>query len=546
MYILNSLRLQKRLPEAVRVQLWCFRRCKVASRVTELKRKTNLHSKPFQYGKHGGLTTGDEQLLYDSKKLVEKITDFDQLKVLPDVRTSLRAIIASETIVNNSLHEEEFDLSNGKLMESAANIKPTPIQVTVIQRLSKKLMDPRLQVHLVAAETGSGKTMSYIFPLVDYLKRQECETPESWLQIQNKAIIRAVILVPTHELVEQVYDTIKKLEPVLGLKAFSWDINTPYQMFLDALKGRIDVMVTTPGKILSLFRINMIHRPDRILSQVKFLVMDEADTLMDQSWVEDSYEVIKKMQNVNHLLFCSATIPVEFEKTIKKLFPTFNVFVSPNLHKINKKSEIKVINSSLNPYKGSKIKALAQTLYAILKDNSDKVYEKRCVVFVNEKQSVQSVVTTLREKYGHDVHGFSSTDTIEDRLIKIRAFTQPPMPFENQFKEKPVSNNIKKVLPNSNIVLDKFDQKDTNMKPENMNPLKVLVTTDLLARGINFRGVKHVVLYDIPAKSVDLIHRVGRTGRMKQKGTIYIIGDKKLKAWAKGLPSIVKKNVAIQ
>ncbi|AMD21373.1 HER094Cp [Eremothecium sinecaudum] len=516
-----------------------IRTLKTNAKHKKVKNKDTLAPKPFQYGKFGGLAVNKEHLLTHSKNLVSKITTFEQLKLLPDVRTKLKELIAGETILNKSVNTSKVDSECDKI--PIEDIKPTPIQVTAIQKISKKLMDPKLQVHMLAAETGSGKTMAYIFPLVDYLKRQENEFPEMWEQIKNKAIIRAIILVPTHELVEQVYGTISKLNTPLGLNTFKWDSGTPYPVLLDALKNRIDIMVTTPGKILSLFNIRMINRPDRFLSQAKFVVMDEADTLMDQSWVEDTYKAIKLMQNANHLVFCSATIPAEFEKAMDKLFPTLNLSISPNLHKINKSSKVRFIDASLNPYKGSKIKALAQTLYAIMMSNTTK-RDKRCIVFVNEKKSVGTLVETLRTKYGHDVKGISSADTVDERLAILKEFNEAAkVPVIEKQSSTPKSE-IKITKSNISMKYNNEPREDEEMA----TPVKVLVTTDLLARGMNFKEVNHVILYDIPDKAVDLVHRVGRTGRMNQSGTVYLIADKKAKSWAKGLPSIVKKNIVLQ
>lgn len=513
------------------------------------KKVTNykLDQKAFQYGKYGGLIDNDKNLIRSSKLLTEKISDFSQLKIMPEVRSTLKLIISSETLLNRNLISNDVSLNDKSVVEFAEQIKPTPIQINAIQNITKKLMDNKLQVHLIAGETGTGKTMGYLFPLINYLKRQEIENIEEWESLKDKAIIRSIILVPTHELVEQVYQTVMKVEPKLGLRTHKWASGSSYHEFLESLKNRIDILVTTPGKILSLFKIKMIHRPDRILSRVKFLVMDEADTLMDQSWVEDSYQVIKHMTNANHLVFCSATIPAEFEKTMNRIFPTLNVIVSPSLHKINKKVNFKILNASLNPYKGSKMKVLAQTLYAIMRDNSDKGYEKRCVVFVNEKTSVMRIVETLRNQYGHDVQGLTGDDTIEERLSILAPFIQLPKilhPTKTESKPSKKSSNIK--IPNSNILIESKGSHLKDMETGDLAPLKVLVTTDLLARGMNFRGVSHVVLYDVPNTSVDLVHRSGRTGRMSQKGIVYMIIDKHSKSWAKGVPRVVRGNIPIQ
>lgn len=333
---------------------------------TSLRHK---ESSTFHYGNFGGLKeSGDDA--QKSTKLISKITDFDQLKILPVVRNAIKNVITQESIASTK----------------AATIRPSPIQIVSIRKLASSLMDPKLQLHAIAAETGSGKTIAYLVPLLDYLKRQENECQESWDSLRTKPIIRSIILVPTHELVEQVSKTISQMEDLLGMRTCKWGSGVPHTELLEQIKNRIDILVTTPAKLLSLYNIRMISRPDKILSQVKFVVLDEADTLLDQSWVDDTHSAIRKMPNANHMIFCSATIPNEFNKTLGSLFPTVVSITTPRLHKLPNSVEFKVIDASLNPFKGSKIKALAQVLYAISDDGTEPNYEKRCIVFVNEKK----------------------------------------------------------------------------------------------------------------------------------------------------------------
>ncbi|SCU80744.1 LAME_0B04412g1_1 [Lachancea meyersii CBS 8951] len=487
----------------------------------------------FHYGSFGGLKEIDPSENQKTIGALKKITEFEQLKILPEVRSALQQVIADESIAVRKSKSEPLD------------VRPSPIQVAVAQRLSRTLMDKQLQITTIAAETGSGKTMAYLVPLFDYLKRVEQETPENWDLIKDKAIVRSVILVPTHELVEQVYRTVSRSAEKLGLNAFRWNMNTSYSDFIDAVKNRIDVMVTTPGKILNMFKVRIINRPDRLLSGVKFAVLDEADTLMDRSWLEETHCAIQTFPNVNHLMFCSATIPNEFSKTMERLFPTRKSITTPKLHKISQKIDFKLVDASLNPYKGSKMKVLAQILYAIMKDGTEEGFEKRCVVFVNEKKDAKKVEEQLSAKYGHDCVSLTGEDTVEERLEKIEVFVRPARPLESLEPKTTLaepSNEKEVFLPNSNIRMN-------NTKPASSSPrkvsLKILVTTDLMARGLNFHGIRNIILYDVPKTSIDLVHRAGRTGRMMQGGRVFMITDKKTKSWAKAIPKIVRNNKAL-
>ncbi|KAK7679515.1 hypothetical protein QCA50_017416 [Cerrena zonata] len=170
--------------------------------------------------------------------------------------------------------------------------------------------------------------------------------------------------------------------------------------------------------------------------------------------------------------------------------------------------------SVLTPFNGSKTRCLAQALYAIHNDGSEAGYVKRIVIFVNQKKSVHALVETLIDKYGHrpeDIIGVTGENSPEDRLAQIKPFIEPAQLIEED-------------LDGSKI--------------------KVLVTTDLMARGINFNGVKNIILMEIPNSSLDLVHRIGRTGRMRQSGRVFIIIDGK-KTWIKGLPRAIKNNMVI-
>ncbi|CAI4063031.1 hypothetical protein SUVZ_07G1820 [Saccharomyces uvarum] len=487
----------------------------------------------FNFGQYGGLKKDVDVDVNTTGKLIQKISNFDQLLILPSVRDAMKEIISKESlkIQDNNKNTSE-------------NIIPSPIQAVAIKKISKTLMSPKLQLHAIAAETGSGKTMAYLIPLIDYLKRQELETPDLWETLKDKALIRSIVLVPTHELVDQVYETVSKTNSSLGLNSFKWDKATSYRDLLEHIKNRIDILVTTPAKLLNLFNIRMITRPDKILSKVGFVVLDEADTLLDRSWLEETHSAIKKIPNINHLIFCSATIPQEFNKTMQRLFPTVVPIMTPRLHKLPFGLDFKVINSALSPFKGSKIKALAQTLYAISNDDTEPGFEKRCVIFVNEKKDVPEILDVLNSKFGHNAVGLTGDDTTEERSEKIMPFLSSPRPISQLASQEPSSEAPLKRLeiPDSNIVIGELKKANSDAIIPKKKSLHVLVATDLMARGLNFKGVRNVVLYDVPKTSIDLIHRVGRTARMKQGGRVFMLIDNRTKSWAKALPKIIKKH----
>lgn len=526
----------------------------------------NIKNKPqiphsnttFKYGEFGGLKKNANGFNNEQKigmiKLIEKINDFDSLKLLPFTRTVFQNVISRESIA----------LKNKKKLD-ITKIRPTPIQTVTIKYLSKRLMDPSLQVHAIAADTGSGKTMAYLIPMIDYFLRIKGFdlTSKPTEELSRKSGIQSIILVPTYELIQQVYETLIEVAKETQFNVFKWDQKTQYGDLLDNIKHNIDILVTTPSKLMSIYNIKMITRPDRILNNVKFCVVDEADTLMDQSWLDMTVRCIKHFRNMNHLILCSATIPNEFNKNLTKFFPNVEVITTPRLHKLSSRLEFKIIDSTLSPFKGSKIKTLGQILYSIRQDNTDPGYQKRCIVFVNEKDEVRNVTKRLVNDYKLACIGLSSEDTIEKRLTSVKEFLSNPKPLStNDNNERSTSHkhkdfmtryNLEKI-PGSNIAIHSNDnvdgaciyQTDRTSHLNNVNnPIKILVCTDLLARGLNFQGVRNVILYDVPKTSIDLVHRVGRTARMSQSGRVFMITDKKTKSWAKGLPKVIRNNVTL-
>lgn len=485
---------------------------------------------PYKFGSYSPLNLPDERSREGIKKLVDKITDFNELKIYPEIRSALIEEIKAHTVLRSQNY-----VSNTKKVKTEGElngliIRPTPIQTAAIKIINDKRQNHEfLKVFTLAAETGSGKTWAYMAPLLQQLlegHKEHQQTMTTDVEIRNdgtnepqvveatspyikhRAGIKSVILVPTHELVDQVYETVEYTAKKLDLNVLKWDTESNFRVFIENFKKGIDIMVTTPGKLNSLSRYPSVQNPKMIFGSVSFCVADEADTLMDPSFVDETNNIIKHMTNLSSLVFASATIPSRFNKTIDHLFPDVINISTPSLHKLPKSIEFRMINASVSPYKGSKIKALAQALYAIHCDGTEQGYEKRVIVFVNKKEDCSKIAEKLSKSYGHDVTYITSEDTAEERKRKVATFVVPAQKLEDP--AKPV--------------------------------LKVLVCTDLLSRGLNFQGIRNVILLDVPKNSADLVHRAGRTGRMNQSGRVFMIINDSDKGHIKGLPKVLRNN----
>lgn len=493
-----------------------------------------------------------------------KITSFDQLKIFPSVREAIIKEIKSQYNLKGPRHSNIDEI----------DIKPTPVQIAAIRKINqtRKLKVPnkdlegmddaeRIQFELqnanevqktkvftVAAETGSGKTWSYLAPLLSKIKLDDMEfwksDPEGYDNTRKKGqFVKSVILLPTNELVDQVYETLQRansfeLEHKGAPGNFTLFLELPENKTMNITtmklgqgeapvrlfrqletKGPIDVLITTPGKIVAFSKLVNINRPFRVFANVKYCVLDEADTLFDDSFEKNTTDVITHFPKLLDLILVSATIPKVFEKKLSKLFPDQRSLIrvaTPLLHKVPRNIKVMTIDADVAPYNGSKPRCLAQALYAISKDGTEPGYVKRIIVFVNEKSEVDGIVESMITKYKvrpEDIVGVSGSVNIRDRKDMLQPFLQPAELIEN----------------------DDFGSK-----------VKILVTTDLLARGLNFQGVKNVILLGLPRNSVDLVHRLGRTGRMNQNGRVFVIVDKKSKkSWVKGLGNAIIRGLRI-
>ncbi|VVT58957.1 uncharacterized protein SAPINGB_P006469 [Magnusiomyces paraingens] len=444
---------------------------------------------PPNSGKFAGLQMIDPKYRIQGQTTVSKINTFEALKI--------------DTGVRNAIENDILGHLNYK--------QPSEIQILATKAIQAKRKNPdEFRSFLIAAETGSGKTLAYLAPLLSKLKEQEISDP-NWEHLKELPIIRCIVLVPTLELTTQVISTVKRICHIAKLSSFALTPEISPRSISSKLEHRIDVLVANPEKLLATFKTqNSINGH---LKYCKWVVVDEADTLMDESFVESTQKVLEATSSsATDLVFCSATIPRRFDKIMTKLYPETTRIVTHSLHKIPRHIDFRVVEVFNPPYLNSKPRALQQALYAIHNDNTESGYLKRVVVFLNHKDEIPSLATFLKEK-GYDAVSISSQMTIQERKDLISDFVNPAPLLKHN---------------------------------ENNSKVKVLLTTDLLSRGVDMNNIRNVILYDLPYSSVDLIHRAGRTGRMGKRGRVFLFVEKKeSRGWVKGLEKVVKKGMVL-
>ncbi|KAF2714760.1 P-loop containing nucleoside triphosphate hydrolase protein [Pleomassaria siparia CBS 279.74] len=481
-----------------------------------LKMQSTLHQVP--YGSRSAI-----------KKKIDEIDSFQDLPLLESVQQAIK----------DALPDLEYR-------------DPTPAQSVAIPALlglesRSRTRNPTARSgvasFLLAAETGSGKTLAYLLPTIDAIKREEIleaeeaaekaaeelaakaikdrddifalESPENTKAV-DPARPRAVILVPTAELVAQVGAVAKSLTHNVKFRSAAISAKNTATVIRSRLfneKG-VDVVVSTPPLLASIAQSS-----PNILSRVTHLIIDEADSLFDRSFKPFTTEILDRATpSLKKLVLCSATIPKYLDKYLAERFPKMTRLVTPHLHAIPRRVQLGVVDVNKDPYRGNKMLACADTIWQIGKANADydpaegkePIETKRILVFVNEREQTDEVANYLISK-GIDALAFHR-DTDPTRQAKtLASFTGT----ERTKAQKVGEEKRELAVTSAAAATSRRFLKNT----------KVIVTTDLGSRGIDTVSVRHVILYDVPHTTIDFIHRLGRTGRMGRRGRgIVLVG----------------------
>ena len=334
-----------------------------------------------------------------------------------------------------------------KAVGEAGYVEPTPIQTKAIPYV---LMGRDI---LGCAQTGTGKTASFTLPMIDVLAsgRARARMP------------RSLILEPTRELAAQVaesfdvYGKYSKLSQALLIGGSS--IADQEKI----LNRGVDVLIATPGRLLDLFGRGRI-----LLADVKILVIDESDRMLDMGFIPDVERIVGLLPKIRQTLFFSATMPPE----IRRLADIFlmnpkEIAVSPP------SSAAETVTQSLVKITGER-KDKRAALRGLLRSEA----VKSALIFCNRKRDVDILYRSLKK------HGFSVSALHGDMAQPVRMETLL------RFKTGGV---------------------------------ELLVCSDVAARGLDLPAVSHVFNFDVPVHAEDYIHRIGRTGRAGRSGQAFTL-----------------------
>ena len=302
---------------------------------------------------------------------------------------------------------------------------------------------------LAIAQTGTGKTAAFAIPILDIVTRMP-GMPE------KEPSIKCLVMVPTRELALQISEVFQQLGKHTYVKTVCLTGGVEQGPQIEALQQGADILVATPGRMF-----DMIYQKHIKITQVKILVLDEADQMMDLGFVKDIHDVKKFLPKKHQTLFFSATINAEIKEVANSLVRNpIRIQISPK-DIVSKNIDHSVCYIEMDDKRFF--------LERIVKQNP----ESKILVFVRTQVRAERVHSAM-ERVGIKTFTMHGGKDQQDRTVVMK-----------DFKEGKV---------------------------------KVVIATDISARGIDIPNVEYVVNYDLPEVAENYVHRVGRTGRGQSKG----------------------------
>ena len=315
---------------------------------------------------------------------------------------------------------------------------------------------------LASAQTGTGKTAAYLLPVLELLSRGG--SPE------NK--VNALVLVPTRELAQQVDQLLAGFayyQDTTWIAIYGGNDGVVFAQQQRALEQGGDIAIATPGRLLSLLRHCKVD-----LSKVDFLILDEADRMLDIGFYDDIMEIISYLPKERQTLMFSATFPTEVEKLARQV--------------LRNPAEVKIAVSK--PAEG-----ITQSVYIL---HEEQKLPLLLQITDNRVQSTDnSQFSTLNSQFNKGIIFASSKDKVRDLYHSLRRL------------------GVKVAQIHSD--LENAERTQTLLNFKN-NKIQLLVATDVVSRGIDIDDIEFVINYDVPAQPEDYVHRIGRTARAGARG----------------------------
>ena len=335
------------------------------------------------------------------------------------------------------------------------------------------------------AQTGTGKTAAFALPMLDriFAKKNDKFNPSKRHHHPKYRPIRAVVLAPTRELAAQILDSFVNYGRNSGLRFTAIYGGVSQNPQVRALDKGVDILIATPGRLLDLMNQGFVE-----LSNVAILVLDEADQMLDMGFLPDLKRIVAAVPQREQTLMFSATMPDEIRQLADRwLTDPANVEVAPA---------------------STPVESVAQSVYFVTTKNKPHLLA----------HYLQSNASTRTLIFSRTKHG---ADKIVKHLVKqgIRAAAI--------HGNKSQSARMK--------TLEQFKSE----KPP------VLVATDIAARGLDIRGVSHVINYELPEVPETYVHRIGRTGRAGATGFATSFCDREERQKLSRIERLTRHRIAV-
>ncbi|KLT67508.1 DEAD/DEAH box helicase [Pedobacter sp. BMA] len=366
---------------------------------------------------------------------------------------------------------EEFKL-NRQILNAVADAG-----YTIATPIQEKAIGPVLSGQDIfgIAETGTGKTAAFVLPILMQLKYAQGENP------------RALILSPTRELAMQIAEQVKLFSTYTDLRSLVIFGGIGPKTQKEQIAKGVDILIATPGRFLELYLAGDINT-----QSLKFLVLDEADKMMDMGFIGSIHRILEIVPRKRQNLLFSATM----SDLVQKIAGDF--LKNPTIIETSQQAT-PAANVTQTLYHVPNFKTKINLLQYLLKD--DEAFS-RLIIFCKTKTVADNIFSFIERRYGAEnvrvIHANKGQNT---RINSI-----------NSFKE----GNI-----------------------------RVLVATDVASRGIDVSDVSHVINFDVPIIIEDYVHRIGRTGRAFAKGDAITFATDAELYYIKKIEKLIRQQIPV-
>ncbi|HKK63490.1 MAG TPA: DEAD/DEAH box helicase [Bacteroidales bacterium] len=346
--------------------------------------------------------------------------------------------------------------------------KPTPIQ----SKAFPVILSGKDMVGI--AQTGTGKTLAYLLPLLHELKFSKQLNP------------RILILVPTRELVLQLVESINRLTTYMNIRSLGVYGGTNMNTQKQAVAKGTDILVATPGRLYDLAVSGVLQ-----LNNIKKLVIDEVDIMLDLGFRPQLINIFDLLKKRRQNIMFSATMTEEIDGVID------DFFIAPAKISIAM-SGTPLDNIAQSSYKVPNFHTKANLLTHLLKDKDE---FSKVLVFVSSKKNADLLFETLQEDIKSASCVIHSNKTQSYRIRSIQEFDQ--------------------------------------------GKNRVLISTDVMARGLDLDRISHVINFDTPHFPENYMHRIGRTGRAEEEGKTILFYTEKEEEWKLAIEELMSYKIPV-